>query len=244
MQLASNGVTTSKSVALWLGLGAGIAHAVAIYLNIHTDTGINLGFFNALSLEGWLIALIVMITAWRLPVENLGIALLPLAAITLILMLSFSSDDILPIAPGSPLQIHILLSIGAYGVLTIAAVQATALAIQDRSLHNRQPGGLIKAMPPLRIMESLLFQLISVGFVLLSMALLTGFLFLEDMFAQKLVHKTILSTIALALFGVLLWGRYRYGWRGRKIIRWTLSGFILLLLAYFGSKFVVELLLR
>ncbi|MCB1735483.1 MAG: cytochrome c biogenesis protein CcsA [Gammaproteobacteria bacterium] len=244
MRRVAGGQGINKIPIIGVAIFAGIAHAVAIYLAIHAPHGINLGFFNALSLEGWLIALLVTLAATRQPVENLGVALYPLAILSLLSMVAFQSDEILPIAPGSPLQIHILLSIGAYGVLTIAAVQAGALAIQDRSLRNHQPGGLIRALPPLRVMETLLFHLIGVGFALLTMALLTGILFLEDMFAQHLVHKTVLSLIAWAVFAVLLWGRVRHGWRGRKAIRWTLGGFILLLLAYFGSKAVLELILK
>jgi ABC-type uncharacterized transport system permease subunit len=90
----------------------------------------------------------------------------------------------------------------------------------------------------------LLFQMIAIGFVLLSLALLSGLLFLEDIFTQHLVHKTVLSSIAWAVFGILLWGRWRFGWRGRTAIRWTLSGFATLALAYFGSKLVLELLLK
>ena len=92
-------------------------------------------------------------------------------------------------------------------------------------------------------MEQLLFQLIGTGFVLLSAGLLTGIVFLEDVFAQHLVHKTVLSIAAWSIFGILLWGRWRFGWRGRKAIRWTLSGFGVLILAYFGSKLVLELIL-
>lgn len=244
MRRLAGGETMRKNPAVGAALLAGVAHAVAIYHAIHSAHGINLGFFNALSLEGWLIALLVSLAATRQPVENLGVALYPLALLSLLSMVFFSSNEILPIRPGSPLQIHILLSIGAYGVLTIAAVQAGALAIQDRSLRNHQPGGLIRALPPLRVMETLLFHLIGVGFALLTMALLTGILFLKDMFAQHLVHKTVLSLIAWLVFASLLWGRIRHGWRGRKAIRWTLGGFILLLLAYFGSKAVLELVLK
>ena len=244
MRRVAGGQSMNKMPIVAVGLIAGIAHALAIYHAIHSAGGINLGFFNALSLEGWLIALLMTLAATRQPVENLGVALYPLALLSLLAMVGFQADEILPIEPGSPLQIHILLSIGAYGVLTIAAVQAGALAIQDRSLRNHQPGGLIRALPPLRVMEDLLFHLIGVGFALLTMALLTGIIFLEDIFAQHLVHKTVLSMIAWALFAVLLWGRIRHGWRGRKAIRWTLGGFVILLLAYFGSKAVLELILK
>jgi ABC-type uncharacterized transport system permease subunit len=101
----------------------------------------------------------------------------------------------------------------------------------------------VRALPPLQTMESLLFEMIAVGFVLLSLALLSGFSFLEDMFAQRQVHKTVLSIIAWFVFGTLLWGRYRFGWRGQKALIWTLSGFVVLMLAYFGSKVVIELIL-
>jgi ABC-type uncharacterized transport system permease subunit len=93
-------------------------------------------------------------------------------------------------------------------------------------------------------MESLLFQMIATGYALLTLALVTGILFLEDIFAQHLVHKTVLSIIAWLVFGILLWGRWRFGWRGRVAIRWTIGGFIFLMLAYFGSKFVLELVLN
>lgn len=93
-------------------------------------------------------------------------------------------------------------------------------------------------------MESLLFQLITVGFILLSVTLISGFFFLEDLFAQHVAHKTLLSLIAWCVFGVLLWGRWRFGWRGQTAIRWTLSGFGFLVLAFFGSKLVLELILR
>ena len=139
---------------------------------------------------------------------------------------------------------HILIAILAYSLLALAAVQAVLLAIQDYRLRHRQPGGFLRGIPPLTTMESLLFQMIGAGFILLSVTLLSGFFFLEDLFAQHLVHKTALSLIAWCVFAVLLWGRWRFGWRGRTAIRWTLSGFGFLALAFFGSKLVLELILR
>jgi len=137
----------------------------------------------------------------------------------------------------------IVLSIMAYSLFAIAAVQAILLAIQDHQLRNRRPGGIIRALPPLQTMEDLLMQLILAGFILLTLALLSGFFFLEDIFAQHLVHKTVLSIAAWLVFATLLWGRWKFGWRGRTAIRWTLGGYIALMLAYFGSKLVLELLL-
>ena len=110
-------------------------------------------------------------------------------------------------------------------------------------LRNKRPGGFIRALPPLQTMETLLFQMIGLGLALLTASLLTGTLYIEDMFAQHLVHKTILSMVAWVVFATLLWGRWRFGWRGRTAIRWTLSGFVVLLLAYIGSKLVIEIIL-
>ena len=140
--------------------------------------------------------------------------------------------------------VHILTSLLAYSILGLAALQSILLAIQDFHLRNRSPGGFIRALPPLQTMESLLFQMIGVGFVLLSLALLSGILFLEDIFAQHLVHKSTLSIAAWVVFALLLWGRWRFGWRSRVAIRWTLWGYVFLMLAYFGSKFVLELVLN
>jgi len=142
------------------------------------------------------------------------------------------------------LKLHVLLSMLAYSLLTLASVQALLLAVQDHYLRKRRPGGFIRALPPLMTMEALLFEMIGIGFVLLTLALLSGFAFLENMFAQHLVHKTVLSVVAWMVFGGLLLGRRVWGWRGRKAIVWTLSGFAILILAYFGSKLVLELVLH
>ncbi len=226
-----------------IGLGAVILHGWVLYPLLSTTTGLSLGFFNAASLVGWLTALLLLTSSLQRPLENLGIALLPMAALTLALMFAYPSHHVLKDESSWQLDLHILLSILAYSLLVIAALQAILLAIQDRQLRNRHPGGLIRALPPLQTMESLLFQLIGVGFTLLTMALLTGFFFLEDIFAQHLVHKTVLSLIAWLVFATLLWGHWRFGWRGRTAIRWTLGGFGFLMLAYFGSKLVLELML-
>lgn len=234
----------SKGGLIAAGMSAVLLHAVVLWQLVIRPEGINLGFFNALSVTGWLMAAVLLIAAVVRPVENLGIILLPFSALTVILSLIFSTPHIVTEAHQWPLELHILISMSAYSLLALAAVQAILLAVQDRHLRNRQPGGYIRGIPPLTTMEALLFQMIGAGFVLLSLALLSGLLFLEDIFAQHLVHKTILSIAAWAVFGILLWGRWRFGWRGRKAIRWTLSGFAVLVLAYFGSKLVLELILQ
>jgi ABC-type uncharacterized transport system permease subunit len=191
----------------------------------------------------WTILLLLMLSALSKPVENLGIILLPLAALAIALELIYPSSHFLPADSPWGLRVHVLISLIAYALLTMASVQAILLAIQDHHLHARHPGGFIRALPPLQTMESLLFEMIGIGFFLLTLSLFSGFLFLEDMFEQRLVHKSVLSIAAWLVFGLLLWGRYRFGWRGQKALTWTLVGFVVLMLAYFGSKFVIELLL-
>ena len=236
---------SSRSAILVLGMGAVILHAALLYPAIISHEGMKLGFFNAASLIGWLIAALLLVAAVRKPVENLGIVLMPIAALSLALERLYPNATHVVRTSGSwQLDTHILVSILAYSLLTIAAVQAILLAIQDQHLRNRHPGGFIRALPPLQIMEELLFQMIGLGFLLLSLSLFSGILFIDDIFAQHLVHKTVLSICAWLVFGVLLWGRWHFGWRGRTAIRWTLGGFVTLMLAYFGSKLVLELILQ
>lgn len=234
--------TFTKRKILLLSLVAVLLHAALLYGQLLTPDGINFGFFNALSLLTWLIALLLTLTAFERPVENLGIAVFPLAAVAIALELAFPSSHVLR-PQRDMLDVHIIISITAYSVLSLAAVQAILIAIQDRHLHEKHPGGFIRALPPLQTMETLLFQMIGIGFLMQSLSLATGFVYLDDMFAQHLVHKTFFSIVAWLVFGILLWGRWRFGWRGKTAIRWTLGGFASLLLAYLGSKLVLELLI-
>ena len=239
---------TERAHPRWVGILTAFAglslHGVLLYGNTFTAEGLNLGFFNALSLSSWTILALLLTTSLVRPVENLGIVLLPLASLTIVLALVFPMTRLLNNSAAWGLKIHVLVSLLAYSTLMLASVQAILLAIQDRHLRNRQPGGFIRALPPLQTMENLLFAMIKLGFILLSFALLSGFMFLEDMFAQHLVHKTALSILSWIVFGTLLWGRFRFGWRGRTAIIWTLSGVVVLMLAYFGSKAVLELILH
>jgi ABC-type uncharacterized transport system permease subunit len=219
-----------------------VLHAGTIYGEAFTETGIDMGFFNALSLAAWLIALLLWVASLQHPLEPLGIILLPFAALSLGLEVAFTGPGAATPVP-SGLQIHILMSLLAYSLLAIAAIQAILLAVQNHHLHHHHPGGFIRALPPLAIMEGLLFQIIGLGFVFLSASLISGFIFLEDLFGQHVAHKTVLSIAAWGVFAVLLFGRWRFGWRGRIAIRWTLGGFAALVLAYFGSKLVLELVL-
>ena len=233
-----------RNQSLMLGLAAVFIHGLILYPTILTGGGLNLGIFYAASLVAMTTSLLLLLASFIEPVENLGIPVFVVAALCIGLTMIFPDPHIVTNAASWQLDSHILASLLAYSILGLAVLQALLLAIQDSHLRNRTPGGFIRALPQLQTMESLLFQMITTGFTLLTLALVTGILFLEDLFAQHLVHKTILSLIAWVVFAVLLWGRWRFGWRGRVAIRWTIGGFIFLMLAYFGSKFVLELVIN
>lgn len=232
-----------KPLLLLPTLLALLAHGWILQSEMLSPIGINLGFYTALSLVSAFVALFTLTSTLRYPIEVLSIFVLPFAALAIVLDATTSTSHIL--APGSSggLIFHVITSLVAYSVLGLAALHAILLAIQNHYLHGHQPGGLIKLLPPLKTMENLLFETITIGFILLSIALMSGLVFLENMFAQHLAHKTILSIAAWLVFATLLGGRVLLGWRGKTAIRWTLGGFASLMLAYFGSKFVLEILL-
>ena len=133
----------------------------------------------------------------------------------------------------------------AYSLLNIAAFLAILLALQERALRKRKlDSSLFRALPPLTLTESLLFRLIGGGFVFLTLTLVTGILFVDSLFAQHLAHKTILSIASWIVFGVLLFGRWRWGWRGNRAVHLTLIGMFVLVLAFLGSKYVLEIVLN
>lgn len=228
-------------LAGWLGAGL---HSGYLILVFQQYAGLNFSFFNAAALVALFIVLLLLIATLDKPVSNLGIAVFPLAAALVSLDLIFPEQTRLLANANWQMGLHILSSIIAFSLLNIAALQALLLALQDQQLRSHQPKRLILALPPLQAMETLLFQMIATGLFFLTIALASGFLFIDDLFAQHLVHKTVLSIIAWIIFSGLLVGRKRYGWRGKTAIQWTLIGFVLLLLAYFGSKLVLELILK
>src|SRR3569833_2465940 len=217
-------VSGSKFPFLVMGLIAVVLHTVVLYQNLFLVSGLNLGFFNALSLLSWLIAFLVLMAALFQPVENLGIAVLPLAALALSLEMAFPSIHVVSENLPATLRVHIAISMLSYSLFSIAAGQAILLAVQNRHHHNTRPGGFIRAQPPRETMEAQLFQMIAVAFVLQRLSLLSGILYIDDIFAQHLAHKTVLSIAAWLVYATLLIGRWRFGWRGRKAIRWTMGG--------------------
>ena len=218
-------------------------HGIGLFFIVITPDGLVASFFNSLSVAAWFTIALTLALSMKQPIHSLGIILFPATAICIALGLLFP-------AAGSTLStqynvhLHILFSVIAYALLFVAALQAILLAYQDYSLHEHKLNHFVRGLPPLASMESLLFHIINVGFIFLTLSLLSGFVYLDDMFAQHLVHKTVLSILAWIIFATLLVGRKIYGWRGRSAVKWTVGGFSLLLLAYFGSKMVLELILK
>lgn len=237
-----NNAQRFRMLALLIALVALAGHTVLIYHDIHGGghTGLDLSVLNALATVFWLSTLITIVTSFRHPVENMALVLMPAAAATAA-MAFFLPDHSITIHTGKPaLDAHILFSLLAYALLTMAALQAAMLAWQHQALHSHHPGGLVRRLPPMESVEHLMFRFITVGFLLLTLALATGFLFIDDIFAQHLIHKTVLSVVAWIIFAALLAGRHFAGWRGKTAVRWTLTGFAFLALAYFGTKIVLE----
>ncbi|AMO78329.1 ABC-type uncharacterized transport system, permease component [Pseudomonas citronellolis] len=234
----------NKPLLLVLGLAALVAQCLGLTPQLLTDAGLVLDFFNAANLIAAAVIALTLLACLRIPVENLLLFLFPLGMLTAALSVLVPHGTLEPINEQPGILAHILLSVLAYGLLTIAVFQALLLLVQDHRLKHKHPAGLIRNFPPLQTMESLLFGFLWGGWVLLSLSLVSGWLFLDNLFTQHLAHKTILSCFAWVVFAVLLWGRHQLGWRGHKAIRWTLAGFCLLMLAYFGSKLVKEFILH
>ncbi len=223
---------------------ASVLHAASLIEDFWCKQGMNFGFMSTASLVILIIVIILFTTALGKPVEKLGVMIFPLAALNQMLKLILPQQIHLIRETNAGMDVHILSSILAFSILNIAAIQAVLLALQDRQLHRHGSNRFIRSFPPLQTMESLLFQMIAAGLMLLTVSLASGLFFVQDLFAQHLAHKTILSIFAWILFAVLLIGRMVFGWRGKTAIRWTLGGFISLMLAYFGSKMVLEVLLH
>ncbi len=219
-----------------------IFHGADIYFTMEKAGGWDLSLFSTLSISAWIMALITLVAGTRFPKAHPGIIVYPLIAFILMFQSSLDPKQGGPLS-NPALEWHILLSLTAYSLFTLAAIQAIILAIQERRLRQHRLTPLLHRLPPLQTMEHALFQFIYTGFAFLTTGLFTGFLFVNDLFAQHLIHKTILSLISWLVFAILLWGRHQYGWRGKTAIKWTMTGFVFLVLAYLGSKLVLEFIL-
>jgi ABC-type uncharacterized transport system permease subunit len=245
LYLLERGLSRSvRSRFLILGTIAVIAHGFSAIGPIYSPSGIDLSFFRVLSLSFWFVCLIGLLSNLRRPLETVLALLFPLASLSIITTFAIQGPDSRLDSLSVGVLAHIVLSILAYSALSLCALQAFVLALQERALKQRHVNGVINALPPLMTMENLLFELLWVGFLLLTAAIATGMVYIDNLFAQHLVHKTIFSLIAWCIFAGLLWGHRKLGWRGHTAVRWTLAGFTALALAYFGTKVVLELILH
>ena len=234
--------TIRKGASLGLLLVGMLAHATLLYPYIFTLYGLNFNLFNVLSLISLFFLFFYVLFSLYRSIVSLGI----LAAPTALLGMTVGYVGRAPYQPLTEvsvgLEAHIILSFAAYCVLLMAAVQALFLRLQIRELkQNTIHRFWVNKLPSLQTMESLLFDMILVGFVLLSIALGIGFIYVEDLFAQHIVHKTVFSVLSWLLFGLLLLGNWRIGLRGKRAANMTFYAFILLAIGFIGSKFVLEL---
>lgn len=196
----------------------------------------------------WFISLILFISVLTRNIKALAVIILPLTVLSILLPMLIENNSGKVMSMHSGLGIHILISLLAYSVLMLASFQSILLAAQNNHLHNHknlaQQKGFIRTLPSLEDMEHFLFRLITIGLVLLTLSLASGFYYLENLFGSQVAHKTVLSIISWVIFTALLAGRWKYGWRGKTAVRWTLIGFVILALAFFGSKFIQEFILN
>jgi ABC-type uncharacterized transport system permease subunit len=232
-----------EPIAWILILIAIVGHSDVIMQMMRANAHFSIGLLEAMSLLGWTLAVLACLISIDKQNRVLGAILLSSAAVGAAAgALTGTGDSYTEATTGWELTAHILLSMGAAALLFAAAVTALLLVFLDRRLRSRRVADLSGGLPPLDALEKIMFRLVAAGFSLLTLALITGFFFVTNLFAQNLVQKTVLSLIAWLIFGVLLIGRLRFGWRGRSAVRWTLSGFAILAVAYFGVKFVLEYL--
>lgn len=234
---------TLSGLAYVLALAGLALHAQSLYVEIIQGDGLRLSFSGVISLVAFQLASIGVIGALEKDLRGMTAGLLVLAA------LSAPSIGLHAGAGGGSgftwqLQAHILISVFSYGLLNVGAIVAVFALIQDRRLRAGNLSSINHLFAPLETTEKLLFGITAAGFAGLAITVTSGVMFVDNIFAQHLVHKTSLSILALILFGVLLLGRVFAGWRGRRAIFLYLGGFIILFLAYFGSRFVLEEVLR
>jgi ABC-type uncharacterized transport system permease subunit len=246
--------SSAERLAAWpsgLLAVAFVLHGVLLWQAIIGPEQFHFGFAYALSATLWLTVLIVWAESYFSASRGLLLLVLPLAALASGLPVVFPGAAIGPETTSVVFRLHLVLAILAYSLLTIAAMQALLMATMDRRLHGdvlaeRTPlARFLDRLPPLLAMETVLFRLIAAGFILLTATLASGVFFSEQLFGRPLRfdHKSVFTIAAWLVFAGLLAGRRFFGWRGRTALRWTLIGFVMLVLAYIGSRFVLEVLL-
>ncbi|MCX7175545.1 MAG: cytochrome c biogenesis protein CcsA [Proteobacteria bacterium] len=225
-------------------LGALALHGITVGQEIFGGGAIRFGFSVALSLMLWLAIAMYWIESFYARMEGLQMLGLPLAAAAVLLPALFPGQHLLVNADSPAFRTHFLMAMLAYSLFTLAALHALLMAVAEKHLHKGRLSPLLASLPPLLTMETLLFRLIHIAFVLLTLTLISGIFFSETLFgkALSLNHKTVFAFTSWLIFAALLIGRHVRGWRGRLALRWTLAGFVFLLLAYVGTRFVLEVI--
>lgn len=220
-------------------------HAVLLARGVFFPDGLHLGVGNAVSAILWLTVLIYWLGNFHYRLDGLQALVLPVAAVAALLPAVFPSLRPLPNTDLAAFKFHLLIAMLAYSLFTIASLHVLLMALLERRLHDGTLPRALRGLPPLLAMETLLFRIIWAGFILLTLTILSGVVYSEELFgkAAKLNHKTLFGVLSWVIFAALLGGRHVYGWRGRVAVRWTLAGFLSLVLAYIGSKFVLEVVL-
>lgn len=221
-------------------------HGYLLAQSIFSAGGVNLGVLNALSLIVWLTLLIYWGARFFYPIGGLQALVLPFAAIVVVLPALFPSAHPLGNTGLLAFQVHITAAMLAYSLFTIAVLHAVLISQVEKRLHHAKLPRVLRSLPPLMTMETLLFRMIGAGFILLTLTLVSGVLFSEEIFGKafQFSHKVLFGFVSWGVFAGLLWGHHFHGWRGRIAVRWTVSGFGFLVLAYLGSKFILEFLLH
>lgn len=222
------------------------AHGVALNQSIFTDGVMRFGFSVALSMMLWLAIAVYWVESFYARMEGLQVFGFPLAAVCVVLPAVLPSPHLMTNTDTLAFRAHFIMAMLAYSLFTLAALHALLMAVAERSLRKGRLPPLLAGLPPLLTMEALLFRLIHIAFFLLTLTLLSGVFFSEALFGKALTfgHKTLFAFLSWLIFAALLLGRHLRGWRGRLALRWTLAGFGALLLAYVGSHFVMEVILR
>ncbi|HUP95783.1 MAG TPA: cytochrome c biogenesis protein CcsA [Burkholderiales bacterium] len=220
-------------------------HALLLGRSLFAPDGLHLGLANALSAILWLTVLIYWLGNFFYRLDGLQALVLPLAAAAALMPALMPTARALPNTDLVAFKIHLLIAMLAYSLFTIASLHVLLMALLERRLHDGTLTHVLQKLPPLLTMEALLFRIIWAGFVLLTLTLASGVVFSEELFGKAATfnHKTLFGAVSWLIFGALLAGRHVYGWRGRVAVRWTLAGFLTLVLAYIGSKFVLEVVL-
>jgi ABC-type uncharacterized transport system permease subunit len=216
-----------------------LVHVAALLDERRLDPQAALSLGDTAAMVSLVIALTAIVMALKPRLRGMAALLLAIAAV-LEAAFSEGARNFSIGRPGWELAFHVAMATTAFAFVTIGAALAIAQVVVARRLRSRQPLGLLRILTPIESLESGCFHSIQAGFALLTLTLVSGAFFIENLFAQHLVHKVVLAMIAWVVFAVLLFGRWRFGWRGRKALRWTVAGYVLLGLSYFGSKVVLE----